>query len=91
MTTTSRPDSVTGKAAEPNTASPASVASMENAKALRYITASISQSINPFFSAIIKLFSSRRVTDEALKKKQALASLLAQVLTVHLKWPGAGS
>jgi branched-subunit amino acid permease len=38
-----------------------------------------------FRLAIIKLFSSRRVTDEALKK-QALhtASLLAQVLSGHL-------
>jgi hypothetical protein len=44
-----------------------------------------------FCLAIIKLFSSRRVTDEALKK-QALytAGLLAQVLSGHLVWPDAG-
>jgi len=68
MTATSRPDLVTEKAAEPHTARPASEASMK-AKALRYIAASISQPLNPFFSGIIKLFSSRRVTDEALKKQ----------------------
>jgi hypothetical protein len=46
---------------------------------------------HPLFLAIIKLLSSRRVTDEALKK-QALytANLLAQVLSGHLVWPGAG-
>ncbi|KAI7943961.1 hypothetical protein MJO28_011489 [Puccinia striiformis f. sp. tritici] len=39
---------------------------------------------------MIKLLSSRRVTDEALKK-QALftANLLTQVLSGHLVWPGA--
>ncbi|WAQ92891.1 hypothetical protein PtA15_17A373 [Puccinia triticina] len=89
MTSAGRADSVTGKATE-TAGTPATESSIENAKALRSIAASISQSLNPFFSAIIKLLSSRRVTDEALKK-QALytANLLAQVLTGHLVWPGA--
>ncbi|KAA1107112.1 hypothetical protein PGT21_002719 [Puccinia graminis f. sp. tritici] len=89
MTSNGRSDSITGKSAE-TTGTPASESSIENAKALRSIAASISQSLNPFFSAIIKLLSSRRVTDEALKK-QALytANLLAQVLSGHLVWPGA--
>ncbi|PLW06109.1 hypothetical protein PCANC_26096 [Puccinia coronata f. sp. avenae] len=90
MTTTARPNSTAGKTSQPAAASPASESSMDNVKALRSIASSIYQSLNPFFSAIIKLFSSRRVTDEALKK-QALytAGLLAQVLSGHLVWPDA--
>ncbi|PLW53022.1 hypothetical protein PCANC_10737 [Puccinia coronata f. sp. avenae] len=90
MTTTARPNSTAGKTSQPAAASPASESSMDNVKALRSIASSIYQSLNPFFSAIIKLFSSRRVTDEALKK-QALytASLLAQVLSGNLVWPDA--
>ncbi|POW21744.1 hypothetical protein PSHT_02053, partial [Puccinia striiformis] len=90
LTSTERPDSDTRNPTETPASPPASESSIENAKALRSIAASISQSLNPFFSAMIKLLSSRRVTDEALKK-QALftANLLAQVLSGHLVWPGA--
>lgn len=79
-----------GKSTDATAVTPPSEASIENAKALRSISASISQSLNPFFSAVIKLLSSRRVQDETLKK-QALntAALLAQVLLGHLVWPGA--
>ncbi|KNF05530.1 hypothetical protein PSTG_01342 [Puccinia striiformis f. sp. tritici PST-78] len=90
LTSTERPDSDIRNPTETPATPPASESSIENAKALRSIAASISQSLNPFFSAMIKLLSSRQVTDEALKK-QALftANLLTQVLSGHLVWPGA--
>ncbi|KAI8460869.1 hypothetical protein BY996DRAFT_6429551 [Phakopsora pachyrhizi] len=61
----------------------------ENTRGLRTIAAAISQSSGPLFSAMIKLLSSRRTQDDALKK-QALetAAMLAQVLIGHLVWPG---
>ncbi|MBW0460652.1 hypothetical protein O181_000367 [Austropuccinia psidii MF-1] len=63
---------------------------IENAKALRSIIARLSQSLNPFFSAIIKLLSSRRSQDDSLKKQAMdIAGALAQVLLGHLVWPAA--